>query len=132
MQIAGLFLAALLAAGFSAGLNFLFREAGRAGITYLGPIFEEWLKTGLALFLNVSLPGTHILFGVLEAAADYVWGSGGKQLPAALSGIAAHTVFGLITFLLINSGYQVYLAVLASIAAHVTWNWAVLKLSGDN
>ncbi|MCL5058895.1 MAG: hypothetical protein M1130_13070 [Actinobacteria bacterium] len=131
MQIAGLFLAALLAAGFSAGLNYLFREAGRAGITYLGPVFEEWLKTGLALFFNVSLPGTHILFGVLEAAGDYVWGAGGK-LPAALSGIAAHTVFGLVTFLLINSGYQVFIAVPASIAAHVTWNWAVLKLSREN
>ncbi|HBV99271.1 MAG: hypothetical protein JL50_06555 [Peptococcaceae bacterium BICA1-7] len=130
MQIAGVFLAALLAAGFSAGLNFLFREAGRAGITYLGPIFEEWLKTGLALFFNASLPGTHILFGVLEAVGDFVWGAGGKKLPAALSGIAAHTVFGLIAFLLINSGYQVYIAVLSSIGAHVAWNWAVLKLSG--
>jgi hypothetical protein len=118
-----------VAAVFSLGLNCLFRKADRAGITYLGPVFEEWLKTGLALFFSASLPGTHVVFGLLEALGDYAWGSG-RKLWASLTGIAAHTVWGLITFFLIGAGYPVFVAVLAATAVHVAWNGAVLGLSG--
>lgn len=124
-------LAAISAAGLATAANLLLKRAGYAGIAYYGPLFEEWMKTGSALILDVSIPGTHMLFGVLEAVGDCAWG-GKKKFLAALCGVMAHTVFGLITYFLIGAGYPVYLAVFASIAAHVAWNTAILKLSGGD
>lgn len=118
-----------MAAAFSLGINLLIRWAGHAGIVYWGPIFEELLKTGFALFFNTSVPGTHILFGVLEAAGECLWGKN-MRVPALLSGIAAHSVFGLITFYIIKSGYNVIVAVTIAAAVHILWNGAVLKISG--
>lgn len=120
-------LAGVTAAGLALVVNLLLGKAGAMGIKYLGPVLEEVIKTGAALFFNGSVPGVHLLFGVLEAAGDYAWGGKRKSL-AALSGIAAHAVFGLTTYFLIREGYPVYTGVLASIAAHIAWNSAVLKI----
>ena len=122
-------LAALTAAGFSLGFNFFMRRAGPFGIIYLGPIFEEWAKTGMAILFSAPVPGTHIVFGMLEALGDCFWG-GRLKLLAALCGIAAHTFFGLVTYFIIDYGYGVQAGVLTSIAVHIAWNRAVLKLSG--
>lgn len=130
MLIVMLLLAALLAAGFSIGLNSLFRQAGWAGIVYMGPLYEELLKTGLALFFNVSVPGTHLVFGMLEAAVERAW-EGRRRLWAGIFGIAAHCSFGLITYFIIKSGFQVFIAVTAATAVHAAWNRMVLKLSGE-
>ncbi|MCL6610444.1 MAG: hypothetical protein K6T66_02765 [Peptococcaceae bacterium] len=123
-----LILAAVTAGGLALAGNLALRKTGTRGITYFGPVLEEAIKTGSALFFNVSVPGTHILFGVLEAAGDYTWG-GRQRITAALCGIAAHTIFGLTTYLITSAGYPVYTAVTASIAVHAAWNAAVLKLA---
>ncbi len=122
-------LAAVTAAGLALAANFLLRRAGSRGITFFGPVLEEGIKTGSALLFNVSVPGTHILFGVLEAAGDYAWG-GRRRVLAALCGVAAHTAFGLVTYYLMSAGLPVYISVLGAVAAHVAWNTAVLKISG--
>lgn len=121
-------LAGLLAAGSAMAANMALKRAGRAGVSYYGPLLEECLKTGWALILNVSVPGVHIFFGIFEALGDYVWGGRFKKL-AALSAVTAHTAFGLITYFAINRGYPVLTSVLAAAGVHVLWNVSVLRLS---
>lgn len=128
MLLSKTILAAVTAAGLALAANLALRRAGTRGIAYFGPVLEEGIKTGSALFFNVSVPGTHILFGILEAAGDYAWG-GRQKVLAALCGVAAHTIFGLVTYFLMNAGLPVYTAVLGSIAAHMAWNTAVIKIS---
>ncbi|MCL6477991.1 MAG: hypothetical protein K6T65_06200 [Peptococcaceae bacterium] len=121
-------LAAVSAAGLAMAVNLLIRKAGQTGIVYLGPAVEEGIKTGAALVFNASLPGAHIMFGILEALADYAWG-GQRKILAAVSGVTAHTIFGLVTYFIIRAGYPVYTGVLGSIAVHMAWNTVVLKIS---
>ncbi len=128
MLTSKLVLAAVSAAGLALAVNLVLERTGKRGIVYLGPVLEEAVKTGSALFFNVSVPGTHILFGFLEAAGDFAWGGGGK-FPAALSGVAAHAVFGLVAYFLMSAGLPAYTAVLGSAAVHVAWNAAVIKIS---
>lgn len=128
MPVSKILFAAISAAGLSLAANLALGRAGATGIAWLGPVLEESLKTGGALFFNASVPGTHVLFGFLEAAGDLAWG-GRRRIPAALFGILAHTIFGLITYLFMGAGYPVYTALLASIAVHVAWNTAVLKIA---
>lgn len=128
MPASGIILAALSAAGLALAVNLALRRAGTRGIVFFGPVLEEGIKTGSALIFNVSVPGTHILFGILEAAGDYAWG-GRQRVLAALCGVAAHTAFGLVTYFLMSAGLPVYTSVLGAIGAHVAWNTAVLKIS---
>lgn len=122
-------LAALLAAGLAIAANMVLKRAGYIGLAYGGPVFEELIKTGSAIIFNVSVPGTHILFGIMEAVGDYAWGGKWKIL-SAISGVIAHTIFGLVTYFLINV-YPVYIALLGSITVHIVWNVTVLKLSAE-
>lgn len=131
MYLVKVLLSAAVAAGFAAALNFLFKRAGKAGVIFFAPFAEEWLKTGSAIVFNVAVPGTHILFGIFEAAGDCAWG-GRFRLLAALFGVLAHTVFGLITYFALAAGYAALTAVLAAIAAHMAWNTLVLRLSARN
>ena len=128
MQIAKLILAAMTSAGLALATNLILGKMGPKGILYIGPTLEEGFKTGFALFFHVSVPGTHILFGFLEAVGDFFWG-GRRKILAGVFGITAHTVFGLVTYFLIRNGVPVFLAVLGSIAFHIAWNTAVLKMS---
>lgn len=121
-------LAAVSAAGLAFPGNLLLGKAGPAGITFVGPVLEEGIKTGSSLFFGAPVPATHLLFGVLEAAGDLAWG-GRHKLPAALCGVAAHTIFGLVTYFLIGSGFPVYTGVLGAVVVHVAWNTAVLRIS---
>lgn len=127
MQISAI-IAAFSAAVLSLAANLALRRAGPRGIAWFGPVLEEGLKTGAAIFFNASVPGTHTLFGVIEAVGDLVWG-GRRKIPAAAFSVLAHTIFGLITYLFIGAGYPVYTAVLASITVHVAWNTAALKIA---
>lgn len=124
-------LSAAAAAGSAMAFNMFFKRAGRAGVIFFAPFTEEWLKTGSALVFDVPVPVTHILFGIFEAAGDCVWG-GRFRLLAALSGVMAHTVFGLTAYFLLEAGYAVFTAVLAALAAHMAWNMLVLRLSARN
>jgi hypothetical protein len=92
-------------------------------------VFEETFKTGAALFFNVSIPATHILFGLVEAVYDYAWGERKKVL-AGIFGVLFHTVFGLITYFLVEKGLSLYLGVAGAIAVHIALNMAVVKISG--
>lgn len=122
-------LAAALAAGLAFLANFAVRRAGPAGITFIGPVLEEGIKTGTALLLDVSVPWTHLVFGVIEAGGDCAWG-GRQKLPAAVFGVAAHTIFGLVTYFLIGAGLPAYVAALGAATVHVGWNSAVIRISG--
>ncbi|MFZ5646223.1 MAG: hypothetical protein ACOY30_01220 [Bacillota bacterium] len=121
-------LSAAVAAGFAMAFNHIFKKAGQAGINFFAPVAEEWLKTGSALVFDVPVPGTHILFGAFEAAGDFIWG-GRSRLLAALFGVMAHTAFGLITCFVMEAGYPVFTAVLASLAAHMSWNTLIARLT---
>ena len=123
-----LIVSALTAAGLALAANLALKRTGTRSITFFGPVLEESLKTGAAFFYGVSVPGTHLLFGVLESLADFAWG-GRRKLAAALSGVVAHTVFGLVAYFLIKAGLPGYTAVLGSIAVHMAWNGAVIRIS---
>lgn len=122
-------LAAVSAAALVFPANLLLSKAGPAGIALAGPVLEEGIKTGSSLFFGAPVPAAHLLFGVLEAAGDLAWG-GRNKLPAALCGVAAHTIFGLTTYLLAGSGFPVYTAVAGAVAVHVAWNTTVIRISG--
>lgn len=126
--IGRLIISAVAAAGLALAANLGLKRTGTRGVAFFGPVLEEGLKTGSALFFAVPVPATHILFGVLEAAWDLFRGGGGK-IPAALAGVAVHTIFGLVTYFLISAGLSAYTAVLAAAAAHVAWNSAVIRFS---
>jgi len=122
-------IAAVTSAAISLAANMLLGRTGRSGIVLYTPIFEETAKTAVALVFGASIPITHILFGILESLGDYVWGGKQKILAAACS-VAAHTIFGLLTIFVLNSGYPYVTAILSAIAVHVLWNNIVLKVSG--
>ncbi|MFZ5595737.1 MAG: hypothetical protein ACOY31_01835 [Bacillota bacterium] len=130
MSLSGgnILLASAAAAALAMVLNRFIGRLGWPGVAVYGPFCEEWIKSGSAIIFGVSVPGTHIIFGLLEAAGDCLWG-GRMRFWAALFGVAAHTLFGMVTFLLLGSGYPVYLAVSGAVVAHMAWNIAVLRLS---
>ncbi len=111
-------------------VNIIFNKTGIKRITFFGPVFEETFKTGAALFFNVSIPATHIFFGLVEAAYDYAWG-GRRKVLAGIFGVFSHAVFGLITYFLVEEGLSPYLGIAGAIAVHIAFNMAVVKISGS-
>ena len=111
-------LVSLLAASLAYVFNsIIIRKIGLAVLTDLIPIIEELLKTYTAVLFNVSILYCHIIFGVVEALADYF---AGERLAALLS-IASHTAFGLIATY-VYSHFGILWSLLATSIVHMIYN----------
>lgn len=122
------YIIACLMAAFSFLANkALLRYIGPQVISSWGPIIEEGAKTLLAWYLNADILVTHIVFGVLEGAYD--WLTGGRyRTQAALMSVACHMVFGAITVTGLRVAGSIWIAVGGAVIAHAIWNQAVMRL----
>lgn len=105
----------------------LLKYVGPKVIFTYGPAVEEAAKTLLAWYLDADILATHITFGLLEGCYDWLAGSP-NGLKAAASSVAGHTLFGIITIVMIRFTGSVWLAVAGAIVAHVVWNTLIIRL----
>lgn len=105
----------------------LLKYVGPKVIFTYGPAVEEAAKTLLAWYLGADILATHIIFGLLEGFYDWLTVSG-NGLKAAASSVAGHTLFGVITIVMIGFTGSVWLAVVGAIVAHVVWNTVIIRL----
>lgn len=121
-------IAGLLAAGFAfVGNQKILQQFGSRGISTVTPLFEETLKTGLALLLSASILGVHLVFGIVEGIYDYGTASKGQGWAAAVS-VISHGIFGLVTMLVISkTGY--FLAIVLSATLHTSWNYLIVAIA---
>ncbi|WP_406677468.1 hypothetical protein [Moorella sp. ACPs] len=124
----------LLAALVAWGVNYVLlglRLNNRAVLTFLGPLGEETLKTGLCLLTGASLAGVHAVFGCAEAAWELAGVSQAKRqgkLKPALAAVAGHSFFGLLVSLAFARFGRADVALAAGFLAHLAWNRLILAL----
>jgi len=120
-----------LASLFAYGINrWMVGKLGDRAVKLLVPIGEEGLKTGFALVFRVSVPITHLGFGVYEAIYDISANPGvdrGKRWLAALLALLGHTLFGWLTWFIIDLGWASILAILLVGIVHGCWNMVALQ-----
>lgn len=120
--------AGLLAAAASyAGNCFLYRMLNDAALPGPVPLAEEVAKTMAAHLLGASILYTHIVFGVTEAVVDLRGRNRGGA--AAVSALAAHSVFGLLTAAVVQMTGVLGAGIVAAFLAHSLWNAIVLLRS---
>jgi len=122
------YIIACLMASFSFLINkTLLKYVGPQVVLTYGPAVEEGAKTLLAWYLGADILATHVVFGVLEGGYDWLT-SGRNGSKAAITSVAGHTLFGLITVAMLNLTGTVWLAVAGTIVAHVIWNTIIIRL----
>ena len=125
--------AGLLAALLSYGLNSrALKILGDKAVTFGAPIFEEFLKTGLALLLGGSILVSHITFGVVEAIYDYYKNRGLLGTLSAGAGLLSHSIFGYITVLAPRLGKSPVLGITLALLAHIAWNYGIINMKVRN
>lgn len=103
------------------------KKLGDIGIIVVAPFIEETTKTIASLILNTSIIGTHFIFGFIEGIYDIINSSKSIGKWAALSSLISHTAFGLVTYLVIKTGYSPYWGVFLAWLLHSSWNWYITK-----
>ena len=95
-------------------------------VVLLGPVplLEEVVKTMTAHLLGASILYTHLVFGLTEAILD--WRGKRSGIAAALSALAAHSVFGLLTVAVTRSTGMLGAGIVAAFLAHAVWNAVML------
>ncbi|SMB89468.1 hypothetical protein SAMN00808754_0159 [Thermanaeromonas toyohensis ToBE] len=107
-----------LAAVLAWPVNRFFLPKWRFNISLWGPLWEEGLKTGLALAWGGSLFFAHFTFGLIEGAWEWSWGRKG----AAWAAIGGHTLFGLAAVLAWWASNSPFWAWGAGALLHIGWN----------
>lgn len=117
-----------LVAALSFLLNrMLVKQIGLKTVITASPVIEEGTKTLLAFFLGADILAAHVTFGVVEACYD--WHQNGRTgMKAALFSIGGHSVFGIVTILLLSISGSIGLALAAGIVAHIIWNVTVIRI----
>lgn len=125
-------LAGLAAAGLALAANRLaLRWRSRRSVAAAAPLWEELLKTGLALWWDAPLAPAHAAFGVAEAAYELRPGKAAPARSGALAaalGAAGHLAFGMAAALAWPR-WGVAGAVAAGWAVHLAYNLAVAWLT---
>lgn len=121
--IAGLLAAAVSWVGNRAALRLI----GTRVIVVTAPFIEEAVKTGAALAIGASVVLTHSVFGLIEGVYD-AWSADLRGLGAGLVSLVGHTVYGYITYLILQRWSGFGLALVGGYAAHLLWNLTVMKL----
>lgn len=122
------YIIACLMAALSFLINkLLLRYVGPQVVLTWGPAVEELAKTWLSWHLGADILLTHLLFGFLEGAYDWLTAGQHSGKAAALS-VAGHALFGVITLSLLMLTGSIWLALAAAIVAHVAWNTIAIRL----
>ncbi|MBP2650775.1 MAG: hypothetical protein H6Q74_1600 [Firmicutes bacterium] len=119
-------------AGLMATLSFLLnrvalRYIGINAVITCGPVLEECAKTLLAYYLGADIFYTHVLFGAIEAGYDLVTSK--HRLVAALISIGGHSLFGLVTIMVLSVVANIVVALISAAILHVAGNITVIMLS---
>ncbi|EEG76618.1 hypothetical protein [Dethiobacter alkaliphilus] len=95
-------------------------------VVLLGPVplLEEVAKTMAAQMLGASILYTHVVFGLTEAILD--WRGRRRGLPAAVSALLAHSIFGLLTVAVARSTGNLGAGIVAAFLGHAVWNAVML------
>jgi hypothetical protein len=88
------------------------------------PLAEEVAKTMTATLLGAGILYTHLVFGMAEAILD--WRGKTRRLPAALSALAAHGIFGLTTLAVLRLTNILGAAIAVAFLTHALWNAVML------
>ncbi|MGB9660445.1 MAG: hypothetical protein ACPL5F_00315 [Moorellaceae bacterium] len=89
-----------------------------------GPLWEETLKTGLALAWGAQPVLVHITFGLVEGFSELYQGKVG---PAAAA-VAGHSLFGAVASLVWQISGQAILTWLGGLFPHLAWNAVIFFL----
>lgn len=121
-----------LAAGLMAGalsylLNIILLPRAKDSIYLITPVIEESAKTFLALALGGSVIITHGIFGLIEAVYD-LFPFESKKIRAFSISFVSHLLFGFLTLGIYGFFLSWNFAVILVSAAHMTWNYLVIKL----
>ncbi|NLK00695.1 MAG: hypothetical protein GX318_05590 [Clostridia bacterium] len=103
------------------------RFLGNVAIITVIPFFEEMYKSLIPVFLGAPLIYSHITFGVIEAAYEFV--TAGKD-GAAIGGMVSlisHLVFGIITWAAYYISKSLLFSVLFAALIHCLWNYIIMK-----
>ncbi len=122
--------ATLLAGGTSWLLNGKIRTASGnqgKGLVFLTPLIEEAAKSLWAVTLGASLVWTHLGFGLLEGALE-IKRRGSRGIAAGWVALAAHSLFGIITYSVIRS-WGLFPALAVAYLSHAAWNRVVIYYS---
>lgn len=128
-------LTSTISAGLSAALISYYvnakalRAFGEKSITYGAPVFEEILKTGLAVLLGGYIIGSHVVFGSVEALYDLSKDRGASSIYACIVGFISHAIFGIITVYVFRNTSVILWGVAAAAAVHMLWNYLVMTVS---
>lgn len=111
------------AASFLAN-RFTYRVWSESALLGPIPLAEEVAKTMIAYLLGASIFYTHLVFGIAEAFLD--WHGQKRGIPAAVSAIVAHSVFGLITVSATRMTGTLGVGIVVAFFAHAVWNAVML------
>lgn len=119
-------LAALLATGVAFVVNrWGIRRFGFAEVVWIGPITEEFSKTGIAIISGAMITPVHAIFGIIEAVFD-VWTGTSHRYAVAVASVVGHSTFGLLTIWGYTFFASWWAGVSMGILAHVFWNCYVV------
>ncbi len=112
----------LIAVSIALLVNPMIEKIFGTKVVFFGiPLAEEGIKTLVAVYFHAALVGTHFVFGVVEGMYDLLRPTKTGCWSALLS-IIGHTLFGVVTWLLLKYGWPVYLAIMLSAFMHSMWN----------
>ena len=103
----------------------LFRENA---VIFGAPVFEELFKTLPAYFLNRSVLHVHLLFGLGEALYDFFTGKRESGRWAAWASLISHSLFGVITYWILDRNGKIFPALAAAILSHCAWNFTIMRI----
>ncbi len=107
----------------------LLKYAGRVTVISYSPLVEEGAKTLFAYYMGADIVATHITFGLLEACYDWI-NSRENGVKAAVLSIGGHSMFGLLTYIVLIMTESIWLGLALGLAAHLAWNVTVIRNAG--
>jgi hypothetical protein len=106
-----------------------YKTFGEKAITYIGPIMEELLKTGLALAFGGSVFFSHMVFGVIEGLNDFFANQGASAYYSGILGVVSHGIFGIITCWGMNCFPNFIEGIVPALFLHILWNHLVMWIN---
>jgi hypothetical protein len=120
------FIAALVSSSMAIILNrWALPKFGMLEILWLGPVGEEFVKTGAAWLWGASIPTVHILFGVIEALLD-LRSKTACRYYAAVASVSGHALFGYATIGAAQYWGSLVIGLCLGIVLHICWNGYVM------
>ncbi len=118
-----------------AGLSFLsnkllLKYIGIKVIVSYSPILEELSKTLCSYYLGADILVTHGIFGILEAAYDWMQRQNRERgAIAALLSMIGHTLFGIVTIGIWSLSDSIFWGIVVASSVHLIWNVTLVRLA---